>query len=202
MSAKLGKASKLGKEVVKKVIRASYVDMNIPAGGASVGPPLGPILGEYGLPINKFVQDFNEATKEIKTGIPMPTRIHIDGKKYRIQVYEPCVKFLIRQAAGITKPSPNPSKIVGKITLMHVYEIARVKIEQEDYKIRDYTMKMMCELVASQCYELGVQIVPHLDADEYQEFLETQKREEEEKQRAEEAALLEARKKAARKLAN
>ena len=200
MATKLGKVSRMAGEVTKKVIKPSYVDLTVPAGGASVGPPLGPVLGEYGLPINKFVEDYNNLTKDYKKGIPLPTRIHIEGKKYKIQLYEPCMKYLIRQAAGITRESPDSEEIVGKITLRHVYEIARIKSEQEDYKIRNYSMKKLCQLVLTECYKQGVQVVEDLDAEEYQHFLEVKKQEEEERKRQEEAALAEARKKVTRRM--
>ena len=196
--SKLGKMKK-AKDIVQKVIRPSFIDINIPAGSASVGPPLGPILGDYGLPINKFAADFNELTKDIKKGTPLPTRIHVDGKKYKIQLYEPCVKFLIRQAAGIKKGSENPENIVGKVTHRHVYEIARVKVKQENYKIRNYSMELMCKEVIKECYHLGVKVVKDLDPDEYQVFLEDKRREEEELQRKLEQEIIEARKKLSRK---
>ena len=128
--SKLGKVARGVAEVVtKKTYKPSFVDFTIPAQGASVGPPLGPVIGEYGIPINKFVSDFNEATKELRKGVPIPTRVHIDGKKFRLELKEPCVKYLIKQAAGVRKGGSS-KEIVGKITLPHVYEIARVKSQQ------------------------------------------------------------------------
>jgi ribosomal protein L11 len=42
------------------------IKLKIEAGKAAMTPPVGPILGQYGIPGQKFCQDFNDDTKLIE----------------------------------------------------------------------------------------------------------------------------------------
>ena len=50
--------------MAKKV--KTIIKLNIPAGEATAAPPVGPALGQHGLPIMDFVKDFNEKTADQK----------------------------------------------------------------------------------------------------------------------------------------
>lgn len=77
----------------------------------------------------------------------------------------------------------------GKITLKHIYEIAKIKIEDPPLQVR--TLEDVCAMLCGVAKSLGLEIVKELDAKEYGEFLkeraaivEQQKKELQEKKEA------------------
>jgi len=58
----------------------------------------------------------------------------------------------------------------GKITLRHVYEIARIK--SADPCFENISMERICKSVIGAAHSCGVDVVRHLDAEEYGAFLE------------------------------
>lgn len=169
-------ASKLRqmKQGVEK-IKHGKLRTNIPAGMATPGPPLGPMLGCRGINITTFCKDFNEKTKDIKDGIPLPTRVFVNpDRSYQISITKPPSMYYLKQAAGIQKGAMNPSKeTAGMITLKHLYEIAQIKQTDENLEFR--SLEEICNLLISTAKSLGIKVVRDLNAEEYQEFLEERK---------------------------
>lgn len=61
----------------------------------------------------------------------------------------------------------------GKITLKHVYEIAKIK--SADPPLENVELKDICDQVIKQCRTIGVEVVRNLDPEEYGKFLEERK---------------------------
>jgi len=68
--------------LVKNSLPNKIIKINIPAGSATIAPPLGPLLGQYGIGIPEFCKEFNEESSKIfvKETI-IPVRIYIGSNK-------------------------------------------------------------------------------------------------------------------------
>jgi large subunit ribosomal protein L11 len=81
------------------------------------------------------------------------------------------------------------TEVAGKITLKHIYEIAKIK--SEDPPLECMPLETICKMMISTARSCGIEVVKHLDPVEYGQFLEErkiiierQKRELEEKKEA------------------
>ena len=111
-----------------KLIKTT-IKLQISAGAANPAPPVGPALGQHGVNIGQFCQQFNEATKEM-TGSIIPVEITIyEDRTFEFKLKTPPASDLLRKAAGIKKGAANSLKNkVGKITRAQVREIAEKKM--------------------------------------------------------------------------
>ncbi|CAJ1058781.1 S ribosomal protein L11%2C mitochondrial [Xyrichtys novacula] len=180
--SKISKAAK----VVKKLDTGSIIRTIVRSGQAVPGPPLGPILGQKGIPIGQFCKDFNEKTKELKEGIPLPVRIHVKpDRTYDLKIGKPTVSYFLKQAAGIAKgASKTGHETAGKVSVRTVYEIAQVKSQDECFVLRDTTLQNVVKSIVGSARSLGIEVVNDLSAEEYKVFLEQR----EEKLKADAAA--------------
>ena len=107
-----------------------YIKLQIPAGGANPSPPVGPALGQRGLNIMDFCKAFNEKTKKIEKGAPVP--VVITAYKDRSFVFItklPPVSYYLKKAAKIKKGNSTPGRsLEGKVTMEDIKKIATEKM--------------------------------------------------------------------------
>ncbi|MBQ8424867.1 MAG: 50S ribosomal protein L11 [Clostridia bacterium] len=112
----------------KKKIKA-VVKIQIPAGKATAGPPIGSSLGPHGINIGLFVKDFNEKTAS-QAGMIIPVIMTIyEDRSFEFVLKTPPVAVLIKKELGLEKGSSVPNKTkVGKLSKAQVESIAKIKM--------------------------------------------------------------------------
>ena len=106
------------------------IKLQIPAGGANPSPPVGTALGQRGLNIMDFCKAFNEKTKNIEKGAPVP--VVITAYKDRSFVFVtklPPVSYYLKKAAKIKKGNSTPGRsLEGKVSMEDIKKIATEKM--------------------------------------------------------------------------
>ena len=141
--------------MAKKKELVTTIKLQCTGGQATPAPPVGPALGQHGLPIGEFVQKFNERTKDqMGTTIPVVISVYAD-RSFDFIVKTPPAAVLIKKAANIALGSgtPNTEK-VGSISQDAVREIATLKMP--DLNARDVEAAM--NIIAGTARSMGVEI--------------------------------------------
>jgi len=113
--------------MAKKV--TAIVKLQLPAGKATPGPPVGSTLGPHGINLPGFVKEFNDKTAD-KIGLVIPVVMTIyNDRSFSFITKTPPAPVLIKKACGIESGSAKPNKDkVAKITKAQVREIAELKM--------------------------------------------------------------------------
>lgn len=122
----------------------TFIKLNIPAGSATAAPPVGPALGQHGLPIMEFVKAFNEKTKE-KQGNILPVVITVfEDRTFSFITKEPPVAEMIKKTLGLEKGSGKALKEpVGTLSQAQVRQIAEAKLPDLNTKNVEAAMKVV-----------------------------------------------------------
>jgi ribosomal protein L11 len=93
-------------------ILVATIRLRIPAQQASTKEPVGPALGQYGIPAGDFCTRFNTGTEKYITGTPVDaTLLYYKDKKYDIVLDLPDLSRSIIAACGVPKASRRPTKL-------------------------------------------------------------------------------------------
>ena len=112
---------------VKKI--QAVVKLQLPAGKATAGPPVGSSLGPHGINIPAFVKEFNDKTSA-QAGLIIPVEMTIyQDRSFTFVLKTPPAAVLIKKALGLEAASGKPNREkVGKLTMAQVREIATTKM--------------------------------------------------------------------------
>jgi large subunit ribosomal protein L11 len=132
------------------------------AGEAKATPPLGPLLGQYGVNTVQFCKDFNAATEgfisffseeddvSVKS-FELIVEIYIyDDRKFAFRVCKPSTSFLLRILSKVDKG--DPKRLQYQITRSNLVKIALFKYPLD----RLYSSAMM---VRGTARSIGIKVI-------------------------------------------
>ena len=139
----------MAKQVLNKL------KVQAPGGKATPAPPLGPVLGQAGINIGEFVNQFNEQTRD-RMGDIVPVVITVyDDRSFDFVVKTSPASRLILKKIGKQKGSgKNLVSRGGEITRAQVREVAEEKMP--DLNANDIEAAM--KIIEGTCYSMGVSI--------------------------------------------
>jgi large subunit ribosomal protein L11 len=113
--------------MAKKV--TGFIKLQIPAGGATPAPPVGPALGQKSVNIMDFCKQFNAKTQD-QNGMIIPVVITVYAdKSFTFVCKTPPAAILLKKAAGLKSASAEPNKTkVATINRAQCEEIAKIKM--------------------------------------------------------------------------
>jgi large subunit ribosomal protein L11 len=141
--------------VAKKV--AGLIKLQIPAGGATPAPPVGPALGQRGVNIMEFCKAFNARTQG-GNGILTPVIITVfTDKSFAFETKTPPASTLLKMAAKVPKGSGVPNKDkVGTVSKEQVRQIAESKMKDLNAASVETAMLM----IEGTARSMGLEVTP------------------------------------------
>ncbi len=133
----------------------TYIKLNIQAGKATPAPPVGPALGQHGVPLMDFCKEFNARTASMGDDVIPAVITVFEDRSFTFVTKSPVTSGLIKKALNLKKGSATPNKEkVGKLTKAQVEEIAKIKMQDLNTNNLDEAVKVVLGTARS----MGVQI--------------------------------------------
>lgn len=124
-------------------------------GAANPAPPIGPALGQHGVNIMEFVNQYNKATSD-KKGQKVPAEITIyEDRTFTFVLKLPPVSEMIKQELKLKAGSGVPNKTkVGKLSKSQLEKIAKEKMPDLNTTKLESAMRS----VAGAARSMGVEV--------------------------------------------
>ena len=132
-----------------------YIKLQIPAGKATPGPPIGSCLGPYGINIAGFVKEFNDRTAQ-QAGYIIPCVITIfEDRSFTFILKTPPAATLILKEAGLEKGSQKAKEVVGTIKKSQIQKIAELKMPD----LTAANLESAMSMIAGTARSMGIKVV-------------------------------------------
>lgn len=140
----------MAKKLVKKIkIQAT-------GGKATPAPPLGPVLGQAGINIGEFVNQFNEKTRD-RMGEVVPVEINVyDDRSFDfITKTSPASRLILKMIGKEKGSSKNATSKVGSISKDQIRQIAEIKMQ--DLSANDIEAAM--KIIEGTARSMGITVI-------------------------------------------
>jgi large subunit ribosomal protein L11 len=139
--------------MAKKIL--TVIKLQITAGKANPAPPIGPALGQHGVAIPVFCQQFNARTASMGDNI-VPVEITVfDDRTFTFITKTSPASSLILKAINIPKGSGEPNKNkVGTITMAQIRKIAETKMPD----LNCHDVDQGAKIIAGTARSMGVKV--------------------------------------------
>src|SRR4030043_1741561 len=103
----------------------TIIKLNLPAGEATPAPPVGPALGQHGLPIMEFIKAYYERTAKLKGQIIPAVITVFEDRTFSFITKLPPVSAMIKKTLGLeTASHKTGTEVVGTLSKAQMEEIA------------------------------------------------------------------------------
>lgn len=140
--------------MAKKLVK--LIKVQAKGGKATPAPPLGPVLGQAGINIGEFVNQFNEQTRD-RMGDVVPAVISVfDDRTFTfITKVSPMSRLILKKIGKDKGSSKNRVSQIGSITKAQVKEVA----EQKMADLNTTSLESAIKTVEGTCRSMGVKVV-------------------------------------------
>ncbi len=139
----------MAKKIVKKI------KVQATGGKATPAPPLGPVLGQAGINIGEFVNQFNEQTRDrMGDVVPVELTVYDDRSFTFITKTSPASRLILKTIGKDKGSGKNATAKVGSISKAQIREIAETKMQDLNANDIDAAMK----IIEGTCRSMGVEV--------------------------------------------
>lgn len=143
-------------------LKFTKIRLLIPAGAAAATPPLGPILGQYGLNTVQFCKEFNDLTDNLNLffypevvddlgGFILIVDVYVyEDRTYKFILNKPPVSYLLRLVAKVSKGAPQ--SFVGSISVYELFSLAQ-------FKYPSLSLSSACNTIRAAARSIGIRVV-------------------------------------------
>jgi large subunit ribosomal protein L11 len=139
--------------MAKKV--KTQLKLQLSAGAATPAPPVGPALGQHGIPIMDFIKQYNDATADQRGQIiPALITVYEDNSFTFVTKLSP-VAEMIKKKLNIKKGSGKAGREkIAKMTQQQLTEVAEEKMKD----LNAFSVDQAKNIVAGTARSMGIEI--------------------------------------------